>query len=78
MRPEWEQSPLHNYLKQSYLLTSRWLTQTVSDSTLDNATKAKCDFYTRQFIDSISPSNFAMTNPEVVQETIESGGIKNP
>jgi len=71
---EWDESPLHNYLKQSYLLSSRWLTDMVSDSTLDDATKAKCDFYTRQFIDSISPSNFAATNPEVLKETIESKG----
>ena len=71
---EWDDSPLHNYLKQSYLLSSRWLTGMVSDSTLDDATKAKCDFYTRQFIDSMSPSNFAATNPEVLKETIESKG----
>ncbi|MBC8210330.1 MAG: class I poly(R)-hydroxyalkanoic acid synthase [Gammaproteobacteria bacterium] len=72
--PEWEESPLHNYLKQSYLLTSKWLTQKVSDSTLDKATKNKCDFYTRQFIDAMSPSNFGITNPEVLKETIESKG----
>ena len=71
---EWDESPLHNYLKQSYLLSSRWLTGMVSDSTLDDATKAKCDFYTRQFIDSMSPSNFAATNPEVLKETVESKG----
>ena len=71
---EWNESPLHNYLKQSYLLSSRWLTGMVSDSTLDEATKIKCDFYTRQFIDSMSPSNFAMTNPEVLKETVESKG----
>lgn len=71
---EWDDSPLHNYLKQSYLLSSRWLTSMVTDSTLDDSTKAKCDFYTRQFIDSMSPSNFAATNPEVLKETIESKG----
>ncbi|MES9878747.1 MAG: class I poly(R)-hydroxyalkanoic acid synthase [Candidatus Sedimenticola sp. 1PA] len=69
---EWEQSPLHNYLKQSYLLSSRWLTGLIEDSTLDKNTKAKCEFYTRQFIDAMSPSNFALTNPEVIKETIES------
>ncbi|MDX2425261.1 MAG: class I poly(R)-hydroxyalkanoic acid synthase, partial [Cycloclasticus sp.] len=71
---EWEESPVHNYLKQSYLLSSRWLTGMVEDSTLDDATKKKCDFYTRQFIDAISPSNFALTNPEVLKETIETKG----
>ena len=72
--PEWDESPLHNYLKQSYLLTSRCLTGMISDSTLDDTTKSKCDFYTRQFIDAMSPSNFAMTNPEVLKETLESKG----
>ena len=71
---EWDESPLHNYLKQSYLLSSRWLTGMISDSTLDDATKSKCDFYTRQFINSMSPSNFAATNPEVLKETVESKG----
>ena len=71
---EWDDSPLHSYLKQSYLLSSRWLTGLITDSTLDDSTKAKCEFYTRQFIDAVSPSNFAMTNPEVIKETIDSKG----
>ena len=71
---EWEQSPVHNYLKQSYLLSSRWLTGMVEDSTLDDKEKKKCDFYTRQFIDAMSPSNFAMTNPEVLKETMDTKG----
>ena len=71
---EWEESPVHNYMKQSYLLSSKWLNGMVSDSTLDDATKKKCDFYTRQFIDAVSPSNFALTNPEVLKETFESKG----
>jgi polyhydroxyalkanoate synthase len=72
--PEWVESPLHNYLKNSYLLTSRVLTGMISDAPLDEATKSKCEFYSRQFIDAMSPSNFAMTNPEVLRETLESKG----
>ena len=71
---EWEESPVHNYLKQSYLLSSRWLTGLIDDSTLDHTTKQKCEFYTRQFIDAISPSNFALTNPEVLKETVDTNG----
>ncbi len=71
---EWRESPVHNYLKQSYLLSSRWLNNMVADSTLDAATKAKCSFYTRQFIDAMSPANFALTNPEVLKETVETHG----
>ena len=72
--PEWEQSPVHNYLKQSYLLSSRWLSGMISDSTLDDASKNKCEFYTRHFVDAMSPSNFAISNPEVLRETVESKG----
>jgi len=72
--PEWEESPLHNYIKQSYLLTSRMLTGMVSDTPMDEATKRKTEFYTRQYVDAMSPSNFALTNPEVLKETLESKG----
>ncbi|HIJ95108.1 MAG TPA: class I poly(R)-hydroxyalkanoic acid synthase [Desulfuromonadales bacterium] len=72
--PEWEESPVHNYIKQSYLLTSRILTGMVADSPLDEATKSRTEFYTRQFVDALSPSNFALTNPEVLKETLESKG----
>ncbi|MEO1889343.1 MAG: class I poly(R)-hydroxyalkanoic acid synthase [Cycloclasticus sp.] len=71
---EWEESPVHNYLKQSYLLSSRWLSGMVEDSSLDDTEKKKCDFYTRQFIDAMSPANFALTNPEVLKETVDSKG----
>ena len=41
---------------------------------LDESEAKKVDFYTRQYIDALSPSNFALTNPEVLQETMRSGG----
>ena len=41
---------------------------------VDDKTAKKVDFYTRQFIDAMSPSNFAMTNPQVVKATVESKG----
>ena len=37
-------------------------------------TKKKVDFFTRQYIDALAPSNFALTNPEVFRETIATGG----
>ncbi len=70
----WQNSPVHNYLKQSYLLTSRWLIDRIDESTLDDNTRHKCAFYTNHFIDALSPTNFALTNPDVVRETVESKG----
>ena len=72
---EWQDNPFFDYLKQSYLLTSRWLLDTVNQvEGLDDKTAKKIDFYTRQFVDAISPSNFAATNPEVLRATLESRG----
>jgi polyhydroxyalkanoate synthase len=73
--PAWKDEVVFDYLKQSYLLTARWLQHTVKDvEGIDDKTAQKVDFYTRQFIDAMSPSNFAMTNPQVVKATVESKG----
>ena len=72
---DWEKYFLFDYIKQGYLITSRWLHETVASvEGLDDATKRKVDFFTRQYIDALAPSNFALTNPEVFRETISSGG----
>jgi polyhydroxyalkanoate synthase len=71
----WSDSALFDYVKQSYLLTARWLQGAVKDvEGLDERTARKVDFYTRQFVDAIAPSNFVLTNPEVLRATIESRG----
>lgn len=73
--PAWKDEVVFDYLKQSYLLTARWLQGTIKEvDGVDDKTAKKVDFYTRQFIDAMSPSNFAMTNPQVVKATIESKG----
>lgn len=71
----WNQNAIFDYIKQSYLLTSRWMQETVKDMDgLDNSTAKKVDFYTRQFADAMAPTNFLMTNPEVIRTTIDSRG----
>ncbi len=73
--PAWKDEVVFDYLKQSYLLTARWLQGTIKEvEGVDEKTARKVDFYTRQFIDAVSPSNFAMTNPQVVKATVESKG----
>ena len=72
---DWEQHFLFDYIKQSYLITARWLHEQVANvEGLDEKTRKKVDFYTRQYIDAFSPSNFALTNPEVFRATVSSGG----
>jgi polyhydroxyalkanoate synthase len=73
--PAWKDEVVFDYLKQSYLLTARWLQHTIKEvEGVDDKTAQKVDFYTRQFIDALSPSNFALTNPQVVKATVESKG----
>ncbi|KAA0579076.1 class I poly(R)-hydroxyalkanoic acid synthase [Azospirillum sp. B21] len=71
----WDENTLFDFIKQSYLLSARWMQSTVNQvEGLDDHTAKKVDFYTRQFVDAMAPSNFVMTNPEVLRATIESGG----
>ncbi len=71
----WKENEVFDFIKQSYLLSARYIQDTVNHvEGLDAKTAQKVDFYTRQFIDAMSPSNFVMTNPEVLRKTVESGG----
>src|SRR5437879_56799 len=72
---DWQDQFLFDYIKQSYLIAARHLHAAVSS--LDGSsveTRKKVNFYTRQYIDDLSPSNFALTNPQVLRETLHSGG----
>ncbi|WP_415033065.1 PHA/PHB synthase family protein [Azonexus sp.] len=72
---EWEEHFLFDFMKQSYLIAARHIHDTVCCTEgLDEPTQQKVNFFTRQYIDALSPSNFAMTNPEVFRETVKSNG----
>ncbi len=72
---DWQENQIFDFIKQSYLLTSNWLQRTIADvDGLDEKTRARAAFYTKQFADAISPSNFALTNPEVLRETLNTNG----
>jgi polyhydroxyalkanoate synthase subunit PhaC len=71
----WQDNQVFDFVKQSYLLTARWLQSTVQGvEGLEDKTARKIDFYTRQFVDAMAPSNFVLTNPEVLRATIDSRG----
>jgi polyhydroxyalkanoate synthase len=71
----WEQHFLFDFIKQSYLITARHLHETVCCvEGLEEQTQQKINFFTRQYIDALAPSNFALTNPEVFRETLKSHG----
>ena len=71
--PEWTTNAFFDFLKQAYLLTSTWADRLVKEANdLDPHTKHKAEFYTRQIANAISPSNFVLTNPELLRETFAS------
>ena len=71
----WKENEVFDFIKQSYLLSARYVQDVVGHvEGLDKKTAQKVDFYSRQFIDAMSPSNFLLTNPEVLRKTAETGG----
>jgi polyhydroxyalkanoate synthase len=72
---EWSESMFFDTLKQSYLLTGKWIRETLSGvDGLDERNRQRVDFFARQYISALSPTNFALTNPEVIAETVKTGG----
>jgi len=73
--PEWSENAIFGFVKDSYLVAAKSILTAIREvQGMDDATARKVDFYTRQFVDALSPSNFVATNPEVLAETLNSGG----
>ena len=73
--PEWSENAIFGFVKDSYLVAAKSILTAIREvHGMDDATARKVDFYTRQFVDALSPSNFVATNPEVLAETLNSGG----
>ena len=72
--PEWSSNQFFDFLKQAYLLTVAWANHLVADAELDPTTQQKADFYVRQIVNAVAPSNFVLTNPELLRETLASNG----
>jgi polyhydroxyalkanoate synthase len=71
----WSEATLFDFLKQSYLLTSRFVRALPQMAEgIDSKDQRKLDFYNRLFVDAMSPTNFAHTNPEVLRATFERKG----
>ena len=73
--PEWSSNPYFDFWKQAYLLTTHWAEDVIQQTEgLDERTRQKAEFYFRQMSSAFSPSNFPLTNPEVVRETFATNG----
>ncbi len=73
--PEWSRNPLFDMIRQSYILISdRLLGSVEAIEGVDEKDREKLRFATRAFVDAMSPSNFALTNPLVLEKTLETRG----
>src|SRR6478609_2524278 len=70
--PEWSENQFYDFLKQAYLTTAQWADRLVKDADVDPHTRAKAEFYVKQITNALSPSNFVLTNPELMRETFGS------
>jgi polyhydroxyalkanoate synthase len=73
--PEWSRNPYFDFWKQAYLITTRWLDQVLDETEgLDERTRQRAEFYLKQMASALSPTNFPVTNPVVLRETLASNG----
>ncbi len=73
--PDWKSNAFFDFVMQAYLLTTQWASDLVRDTgNLDPHTRKKAEFYLQQIANALAPSNFVLTNPEVLRETISSNG----
>ncbi len=73
--PEWKSNQFFDFVMQLYLLTTQWAHDLVRNADgLDPHTRKKAEFYVQQIMNALSPSNFVLTNPEVLRTTLESKG----
>ncbi|HEX4857515.1 MAG TPA: class I poly(R)-hydroxyalkanoic acid synthase [Usitatibacteraceae bacterium] len=71
---EWQQSPQFRYLAESYLAASRLLLESIDEINLADNAKQRIRFFTKQYLDAVSPANFLVTNPEAIKSAIDSKG----
>src|SRR3979411_2422963 len=73
--PEWKSNQFFDFVMQLYLLTTQWAQDLVRTTEgLDEHTRKKAEFYVQQITNALAPSNFVLTNPEVLRETLASSG----
>ncbi|MGP8119156.1 MAG: PHA/PHB synthase family protein [Xanthobacteraceae bacterium] len=73
--PEWKSNQFFDFVMQLYLLTTQWAFEVVRNADgLDPHTRKKAEFYVQQITNALAPSNFVLTNPEVLRETVSSSG----
>jgi polyhydroxyalkanoate synthase len=73
--PEWSAIPWFDFLKRSYLLNARWLTELLDIAELPSEKKRRAAFVLRQHLDALAPTNFPATNPHVIRLATQTRGV---
>jgi len=71
---QWNQSPYHNFLKDMYLVNTRYVNNLIERAMVDERTRGRLRFFARQILDAMSPANYLATNPQALQRAMETGG----
>ncbi|MFX4228996.1 MAG: PHA/PHB synthase family protein [Porticoccaceae bacterium] len=72
---DWSSNLVFDYIKQSYLLSARLIESTMDSAEgLDEKEQKRLSFFTKQLVDAMAPTNYPMTNPEVLKATLENKG----
>jgi len=71
---QWKQSPYHNFLKDMYLVNTRYVNNLIERAIVDEKTRGRLRFFARQILDAMSPANYLATNPQAFQRAMETGG----
>jgi polyhydroxyalkanoate synthase len=72
--PDWKTQPFFDYTARSYLLAGQWLRELVDTAELEPQAKRKLEFFTRQYVDAMSPANFPWSNPEALKLAAQTEG----
>jgi polyhydroxyalkanoate synthase len=73
--PDWQDNPVFDVIKQSYLLTSNWLNELVASvEGVDPMEKRRVEFFMKMLTDAFSPTNFLASNPVALKEMLATGG----
>jgi poly[(R)-3-hydroxyalkanoate] polymerase subunit PhaC len=73
--PEWRSNQFFDFVMQAYLLTTQWAQDLVRNAEgVDPHTRQKAEFYVNQITNALAPSNFVLTNPEVLRDTLAQSG----
>ncbi len=73
--PEWREHPLFDFLRQAHAILTQWADDLISRSNeVDPHVRDRAKFYVRQLSSALSPSNFLLTNPELIRETLATSG----